>query len=124
MAKLLNLYYCAILTFVLENPNITLDDIKTLLIKNIKSTPEKIYKTIDGNFSEYQTSKMSVCLSHYEAINSCIDNLEQYILKLAIHYRTEINLLLTIPSIKEYKRNFSNIYYSRNWYRYERIFRF
>lgn len=91
----------SILTSVLDNPNITLDDIKPLLQKNIKSTPEEIYKAIDGNFSEYQASKISVCLSHYEAINSCIDNLEQRILKLAINYRTEINLLLTIPGIKE-----------------------
>ena len=91
----------SILTSVLDNPNITLDDIKPLLHKNIKATPEEIYKAIDGNFSEYQASKMSVCLSHYEAINFCIDNLEEYILKLAINYRTEINLLLTIPGIKE-----------------------
>lgn len=91
----------SILTSVLENPNISLNDIKPLLRKNIKSTPEEIYKAIGGNFSEYQSSKMSVCLSHYEAINSCIDNLEQYILKLAINYRTEINLLLTVPGIKE-----------------------
>ena len=34
-------------------------------------------------------------------INYYIDNLEQYILKLAINYKTEINLLLTIPGIKE-----------------------
>ena len=91
----------SILTSVLENPNITLDDIRPLLRKNIKSTPEEIYKAIDGNFSEYQSSKMSICLSHYDAINSCIDNLEQYILKLAINYSTEINLLLTIPGIRE-----------------------
>lgn len=44
---------------------------------------------------------MSICLSHYDAINTCIDNLEQYILKLAINYSTEINLLLTIPGIRE-----------------------
>ena len=91
----------SILTSVLDNPNISLDDIKPLLRKNIKSTLEEIYKAIDGNFPEYQSSKMSICLSHYEAINSCIDNLEQYILKLAINYKTEINLLLTIPGIKE-----------------------
>lgn len=91
----------SILKLMLENPNIQLEDIKPLIQKHIKATPDEIYKAIDGSFSESQSSKISVCLTHYEAINDCVDYLEQSILKLAIKYTDEINLLLTIPGIKE-----------------------
>lgn len=91
----------SILKLTLENPNLTLEDITPLLRKNLKSSPEDILKSINGNFDESQSSKMSVCLSHYNAINECIDELEQQILKLTVKYSTEINLLLTIPGISE-----------------------
>ena len=69
-------------------------------ITNFKS-PEEILKSINGNFDESQSSKMSVCLSHYNAINECVDAIEQQILKLTVKYSTEISLLLTIPGISE-----------------------
>lgn len=91
----------SILKLTLANPNLTLEDITPLLRKNLKSSPEEILKSINGNFDESQSSKMSVCLSHYNAINECIDKIEQQILKLTVKYSTEINLLLTIPGISE-----------------------
>ena len=91
----------SILKLMLDNPNLTLEDITPLLRKNLKSSPEDILKSINGNFDESQSSKISVCLSHYNAINKCIDELEQQILKLTVKYSTEINLLLTIPGISE-----------------------
>lgn len=69
----------SILKLMLSNPNFTLDDITPLLRKNLKSSPEEILKSINGNF----------------------DELEEQILKFALKYSTEINLLLTIPGIKE-----------------------
>lgn len=91
----------SILKLMLDNPNLTLEDITPLLKKNLKSSPEDILKSIDGIFDESQSSKMSVCLSHYNSINNCIDELEQQILKLTVKYSTEIKLLLTIPGISE-----------------------
>ena len=91
----------SILKLMLDNPNLTLEDITPLLKKNLKSSPEDILKSIDGIFDESQSSKMSVCLSHYNSISNCIDELEQQILKLTVKYSTEINLLLTIPGISE-----------------------
>ena len=91
----------SILKLTLANPNLTLEDITPLLRKNLKSSPEEILKSINGNFDESQSSKMSVCLSHYNAINKCIDEIEQRVLKLTVKYSTEINLLLTIPGISE-----------------------
>lgn len=91
----------SILKLMLSNPNLTLDDITPLLRKNLKSSPEEILKSINGNFDESQSSKMNIVLKHYDSINECIDELEEQILKLALKYSTEINLLLTIPGIKE-----------------------
>ena len=91
----------SILKLMLSNPNLTLDDIKPLLRKNLKSSPEEILKSINGNFDESQSSKMNIVLKHYDSINECIDELEEQILKLAHKYSTEINLLLTVPGIRE-----------------------
>lgn len=91
----------SILKLMLQNNNLTLNDITPLLKKNLKSSPEDILKSIDGIFDESQSSKMSICLSHYDALNECIETLEQQILKLAINYTTEIKLLTTIPGISE-----------------------
>ena len=91
----------SILKLLLEKPNLTLEDITPLLKKNLKSSPEDFLKSINGIFDESQSSKMSVCLSHFETINECIDSLEQQILKLAIKYTTEIKLLTSIPGISE-----------------------
>ena len=91
----------SILKLMLENPKLTLDDITPLLRKNLKSSPEDILKSIDGIFDESQSSKMSVCLKHYDVINECIDSLEQQILKLSVNYSAEIKLLMTIPGVQE-----------------------
>ena len=91
----------SILKLMLEQPNLTLEDIKPLLRKNLKSSPEDILKSINGTFDECQSSKMAICLKHYDSINECIEALEEQILKIAIKFKTEINLLLTVPGIKE-----------------------
>ena len=91
----------SILKLMLSNPSLTLDDITPLLRKNLKSSPEEILKSINGNFDESQSSKMNIVLKHYDSINECINELEEQILKLALKYSAEINLLLTVPGIKE-----------------------
>ena len=96
----------SILKLMLSNPNLTLDDITPLLNKNLKSSPEEILKSINGTFDSTQSSKMNVCLKHFDYINECIDEIEQEVLKLAIKYTTEINLLTTIPGIREFSAIF------------------
>lgn len=91
----------SILKLMLDNPNLTLEDITPLLDKRLKSTPEDILKSINGNFDESQSSKMSVCLKHYDSINECINLIEQQVLKLTVKYSAEVNLLLSIPGISE-----------------------
>lgn len=91
----------SILKLMLKNPNLTLDDITPLLHGHMKSDPKDILKSINGTFDECQSSKMSVCLTHFESINECINSLEKEILKLTVNYTSEINLLLTVPGISE-----------------------
>lgn len=91
----------SILKLMLEQPNLTLEDITPLLKKNLKSSPEDILKSIDGNFSTSQIAKMNVCLKHYDSLIDSIELLEEEILKLSINYKTEINLIMTCPGIKE-----------------------
>ena len=91
----------SILKLMLSNPNLTLDDITPLLRNNLKSSPEDILKSIQGNFDESQSSKLNIILNHYDSINECIDELEQQILKFACKYSSEITQILTIPGINE-----------------------
>jgi len=91
----------SILKLMLNNPNLTLEDITPLLRKNLKSSPEDILKSINGNFDESQSSKMSVILKHYDTINDCIELIEEEALKLTVKYANELKLLLTIPGISE-----------------------
>lgn len=90
-----------ILQLILTQPNVTLDDITPLFRNNLKSSPEDILKSINGSFDESQSSKLSICLNHYNEINECIETLEQEVLKLIVKYSTELNLLLTIPGISK-----------------------
>ena len=62
----------SILKLMLTNHNLTLDDITPLLRKNLKSSPEDILKSINGNFDESQSSKMNIVLKHYEDISIVI----------------------------------------------------
>lgn len=90
-----------ILQLILTKPNVTLDDITPLFRKNLKSSPADILKSINGSFDESQSSKLSICLNHYNEINECIELVEQEVLKLIVKYSTELNLLLTIPGISK-----------------------
>ena len=91
----------SILKLMLSKNNLTAEDISPLLKKNLKSTPEEILLSIQGNFSKEQNSKMKVCLNHYDSINTCIQQLEQTILSIAVNYQRELQLILTVPGIQD-----------------------
>ena len=97
----------SILKLMLEQPNLTLEDIKPLLRKNLKSSPEDILKSINATFDECQSSKMAICLKHYDSINECIEALEEQILKIAIKFKTEINLNITFTGITQLSAKFN-----------------
>ena len=90
-----------ILQLILSKPNVTLEEITPLFRRNLKSSPEDILKSINGSFDEVQSSKLSICLNHYNDLNNYIELVEQEVLKLIVKYNTEMNLLLTIPGISK-----------------------
>ena len=46
-------------------------------------------------------SKMKVCLNHYDTLLECIDQIEEAVLPLLLPYQNQINLILTVPGIKD-----------------------
>lgn len=84
-----------------KNDNLTLEEIKPLLKKNLKASPQEILDSIQGNLIKEQNSKMQICLDHYDYINQCIDKIEETILPIISKYTKQINLLLSIPGVQE-----------------------
>lgn len=77
-------------------------DVKPYLTKNIKAPVEKIQNAIDGYLCEQQAEKLRIIRSHLDNLNECKDNLLSVILGLAEKYLPQLNLLLTVPGIKEF----------------------
>ena len=86
-------------TMLSKNNNLTLEEIKPLLKKNLKASPQEILDSIQGNLTNEQNSKMQICLDHYDYINQCIDKVEETILPIVSKYTKQINLLLSIPGV-------------------------
>lgn len=84
-----------------KEDNVTLEEITPLLRKNLKSTPEQILESVQGNLTHEQNSKMKVCLNHYDTLLECIDQIEKAVLSLLLPYQNQINLILTVPGIKD-----------------------
>lgn len=83
-----------------KEDNVTMEEITPLLRKNLKSTPQEILDSVEGNLTHEQISKMKVCLNHYDNTLNCINQIEQAILPLLEPFQNEINLILTVPGIK------------------------
>lgn len=75
-----------------KEDNVTMEEIQPLLRKNLKSTPQEILDSVEGNLTHEQNSKMKVCLNHYDNILDCINQIEQAILPLIQPFQNEINL--------------------------------
>lgn len=84
-----------------KGENVSLDEITPLLRKNLKSTPEQIFESVQGNLTSEQNSKMKVCLNHYDTLIECIDQIEQAVLPLLLPYQNQINLILSVPGVKD-----------------------
>lgn len=80
-----------------ENPHL---DIPSLIHGSMKDKIPELELAVDGFITPEQVGKIRVILNHYKYLKHCKDELEQLILSLAEPYTEEINLLLTVPSIK------------------------
>lgn len=84
-----------------KNDNVTIEEIKPLLKKNLKSSPEQILESVQGKLSNEQNSKMKICLSHYDTLIDCINKIEEAIIPLLVPYQDQIALVLTVPGVKD-----------------------
>ena len=76
-----------------KEDNVSMEEITPLLRKNLKSSPQEILDSVQGNLTHEQNSKMKVCLNHYDNILECISQIEETILPLLVPYQNEINLI-------------------------------
>lgn len=90
-----------IIHHILENPGDLDFDVSSMLHGNMKSKAETIVKSIYGNLTKPQADKMRVCLSHIDSIETHIADIESVVLDLVQPYLPQIELILSLPSIKD-----------------------
>ncbi len=83
-------------------------DVTPMLHRKMRNKTDTIAKSIQGHLMESQADKMLVCLDHMESIEEHIAKIESVVLKLVQPYIPQIELILSLPSIKDLKSaNFS-----------------
>lgn len=90
-----------IIHHILDHPSDTGFDVSTMLHKSMKHKTETLVKSIDGNLTKPQADKMQVCLDHIDSIKKHITDIESAVLELAQPYMPQIELILSLPSIKD-----------------------
>lgn len=90
-----------IINHLLDNPLDTNFDVASMLHGKMKASTETITKSINGTLSQVQTDKMRVCFSHYDSIETCIANIESAVLELCNPFMEQIEIILTLPSVKD-----------------------
>ncbi|MDD2476745.1 MAG: IS110 family transposase [Dysgonamonadaceae bacterium] len=90
-----------IINHILENPVDKDFDILSMLHGKLKDKANTITKSINGNLTKPQADKMRVCLNHFDNIEKHIADIEKVVLGLAQPYLPQIELILSMPSIKD-----------------------
>lgn len=86
---------------LLENPTNTDLDIDPLVFGALRNKMDELKLAIDGFITPEQAGKIAVIKQHYEDLKARKKDLEKRILSLAEPYVEEIQLLQTVPSIKD-----------------------
>ena len=76
-------------------------DVTPYIHKRCKTPIDVIQTAVDGAFSAEQAAKLQLIRKHIDNIESLKSALEEWILKLAAPYQKQIDLILTVPGIKE-----------------------
>lgn len=92
----------AILNYLLEHPDEENFDVTPFVDRRCKTPIEEIQLSIDGTISHEQAEKLEVIRSHMDAVELCKLNLESAILALAEPLLPQINLVLSVPGIKDF----------------------
>jgi len=92
----------AILEHMLEHPEDKNFDVAPFVDRRCKTPIEEIQLAIDGTISPEQTEKLKVIRSHMDALKVCQANLESAILTLAEPFAEQVNLVSTVPGIRDF----------------------
>ena len=92
----------AILDHLLKHPEDKNFDVRPFLHAHCKTPAEEIQLAIDGTVSPEQTEKLKVIRSHMDSLKICKVNLESTILSLAEPFTEQINLVSTVPGIRDF----------------------
>ena len=91
----------AILNHILENPGKNFD-VTPFVDRRCKTPIEEIQLSIDGDISPEQAEKLKIIRSHMDSLELCKLNLESAILFLAEPLLPQINLVSSVPGIKDF----------------------
>lgn len=89
----------AIIKYALEHPDNLDIDYSKFLHKSMISKADEIRVAMQGNISQQQNSKMSVCLNHYDYINNCISQLDGAISLISNEFTPQIQIVASTPGI-------------------------
>jgi transposase len=90
-----------IIQHILDHPDDMDFDVTPMLHGKMRNKTDTIAKSIQGYLTELQADKMRVCLDHIESIEEHIAEIESVVLKLVQPYMSQIELILSLPSIKD-----------------------
>lgn len=90
----------AIIDHLLENPYDKDFDFVPLLHGSMLNKAEDIRLAIDGLITPEQVQKINIIREHYDSLETCKLNLESLILSLVEPFIPELNLVSTVPGIK------------------------
>ena len=91
-----------ILNHMLENPDKPNFDVAPFVDGRCKTPIEEIQLSIDGKLSHEQAEKLKVIRSHMDTLAFCKQNLESTILSVAEPLRPQIDLVSSVPGIRDF----------------------
>jgi transposase len=75
-------------------------DVTPFIDRRCKASPERIQAAIDGLMCSEQREKLIIIRSHMDSLQLCKDNLESVILSIAEQFRSQVELVMTVPGIQ------------------------
>jgi len=91
-----------ILNYLLEHPEDKNFDVAPFVDGRCKTPIEEIQLAVDGTISHEQTEKMKIIRSHMDSLEICKLNLESAILTLSEQFLPQINLVSSVPGIRDF----------------------
>ena len=92
----------AILNHLLEHPEDKNFDVTPFVDRRCKTPIKEIQLAIDGNISQSQADKLKIIRAHMDSLELCKLNLESSILALAEPLLPQLNLVLSVPGIRDF----------------------